>query len=321
MALSTLHNRPSVTAEPAQSDRSASSLSVVVVSDFESGEKTWKDEIAMAGALAHQDIDIDFDLIIVENGAHHNKPPPKIIGDTFPGAKIVYYDSEKSAALKDYGVSLCDTEWVAILEADALPEPDWLRRLIQAATKNPEYDVFSGRTDYGADSSWKRALNLLDRSFDDKGYSGSTTNISNNGALYRTEMIKKFPYPDAATPFLSSRLRNRMILQAGHKAYFERKALMRHRVGGLRFVMDFRRNTGFADMMVGGSPRVSKIPSLLRQRARAELRKIWRLHAEYWRWYDWPLGLLLFCFARIPESMGMVAALNNKDDLRGSAYR
>lgn len=297
------------------------SLAVVVVSDFEPGPKTWNDEILMAGALALQGVEFDFELIIVESSVHCGTSPPRELLETFPGARIVFCDSEKSAALKDYGVSLCDTEWVAVVEADSLPERDWLQRLAQAAAEHPGYDVFSGRTHYGTDSSWKRALNLLDRSFDDKGSSGPTTIISNNGALYRTETIRKFPYPDAATPFLSSRLRNGAISQAGHKAYFERSALMRHQVGGWGFVVDFRRNTGFADMLQSGSPAFSRIPSLLLRRVRGEMRKVRLLHREYWQWHDWPLGLMLFCFSRIPECAGMIEAVKRSGRLKVTAYR
>jgi hypothetical protein len=240
--------------------------------------------------------------------------------DAFPGAQIVYFDSERSAQLKDYGVSLCTTEWVAVLEADAAPEPGWLRALLDAAAAHPDYDVFTGRTYYGADSSWKRALNVLDRSFDDPGSSRATCHISNNGALYRTDVLRRFPYPDAGSPFLSSRMRNHRIFQAGHRAYFERKALTRHAIGGLDFVMEFRRHTGFADMLSGGSPSLAKIPLHLAWRIRKELGSIVRVHRDYLYWYDWPLVLALFCFARVPETLGMLTALSERGFER-TAYR
>jgi hypothetical protein len=290
------------------------------VSDFEAGEKTWKDEIAMAQCLASQDGYASFPLIFVESALHRHVPPPKAVEDAFPNATIVYHDSTKSAAMKDYGVSLCTTEWVAVLEADSVPARDWLRSLLDAAAEHPEYDVITGRTTYGTDSSWQRALNLLDRSFDDHGHSQPTQFISNNGALYRTQVLRKFPYPEAETPFLSSRLRNQQIIQAGHKVYFEHRAVTRHAIGGFGFIVDFRRHTGFADMLMAGAPSVGKIPRRLAQRVRRDIGNVVRMHGEYLRWYDWPLVAALFCFARIPEVLGMLAALK-EGPLTHSAYR
>lgn len=303
------------------SDTDEKQLTVIVVSDFEPGEKTWKDEIAMAKAMAAQDTEADFDLVFVENAAPHTSPPPKAIEEAFPGAKILFHASEKSAALKDFGVQQSDTPWVALLEADALPEPSWLSHLLKAASNNPEYDIISGRTYYGDQSSWQRALNLLDRSFDDKSHSGPGDHISNNGALYKTEMLKKFPYPETESPFVSARRRNFKIMRAGHKVYFERAALMRHAIGGFDFVMDFRRHTGFSDMMLDPPQRFWKIPGKVAWRSVFEMSKIIRLNHAYWRWYDWPLGIGLWIFARIPETLGMVDAVRKKEKFENTSYR
>ena len=296
------------------------SISIVVVSDFEPGEKTWKDEMAIVHALANQDLGVRVPLIVVENAASEAHPPPPTLADTYPGVRVIYHDADTSAAMKDRGVAACETEWVAVLEADAIPERDWLRRLVEASAAHPEFDVITGRTHYGTESSWRRVLNLLDRSWDDCGRSGSTPYISNNGALYRTSVLTRFPYPDAATPFLSARLRNERILAAGHRAYFERAAVMRHSVGGADFVVQFRRHQGFADMMMTAPPGGTWIPRLLYRRAADDIARMWRLRRDYWRWYDWPLGLLVCCFARIPEAIGMIEALR-VGSLSRSSYR
>jgi len=63
---------------------------------------------------------------------------------------------------------------------------------------------------------WRRCLSLVDRAFDDFRRARLTPHVSNNGALYRRHVLERFPYPEAATPFLSSRLRNRAMYEAGH---------------------------------------------------------------------------------------------------------
>lgn len=297
-------------------------VSVIVVSDYEAAEtKTWADEIAMVRALAAQDFKEPFRLIIAENEASRNSPPPPELSAAFPELEIVYYPSGASAVLKDYASSLCDTPWIAVFEADAQPEPNWLSLIMRAAMENPEYDVFSGRTHYGDETAWRRALNLMDRSFDDRGQSGPSLHVSNNAALYRTEALKKYPYPDAATPFLSARLRLAQMQEGGLKFYSCREALTRHAVGGLSFVNDVRRNAGFSDMKLLRKPGGAHIPGLALRRIKSDIAAALRVGAQYLKWRDWPLwGLILF-YARIPEMRGMMEALDNPEELEGSAYR
>ncbi len=297
-------------------------LTVVVVSDYEASEqKTWGDEIAMAKALAAQDIAEPFRVIIAENETSRASPPPPELINVLPDAEIVYHPSGASAVLKDHAVSLCETPWVAVFEADALPEPDWLRLVTEAARENPDYDIINGRTYYGEETSWRRALNLLDRSFDDRGRSGESGHVSNNAALYRTETLKKFPYPPAATPFLSSRLRLEQMKAAGLKFYFRRDALTRHAIGGVSFVNDVRRNAGFSDMKMLHDPQAARIPGLAARRMKSEAGSALRVGGQYLKWLDWPLWSAIYFYARIPELRGMLEALRNVDELEGSAYR
>lgn len=297
-------------------------LSVVVVSDFEAtAEKTWADEVKMAQALARQDIDLPFRVIFGESEAHHNSPPPAALFEAVPHAEIVYAPSEMSAEMKDYAVRQCRSTWIAVFEADALPEPDWLRQLYDQAQRHPDIAVFSGRTFYGEETMWRRALGLIDRSYDDAGAPGESVHISNNGALYRADVLKAFPYPDAATPFLSSRRRNKKILAAGHKCYSERAARTRHAVGGLSFLWDVHQHTGYSAMMMRAKPGWLAIPRVLGGQFAADLRNAARVGPRYLRARDWPLWFGLLFAARVPEIWGMLKAARGAHRFDGSAYR
>jgi len=46
------------------------------------------------------------------------------------------------AAGNNAALSLCDTDFVVLLNPDAFPEPDWLEHLLNAATTNPDYSMF-----------------------------------------------------------------------------------------------------------------------------------------------------------------------------------
>ena len=295
---------------------------MIVVSDFEaSDQKTWKDEIKMLRALACQDIEVPFRVVVVESGRHKGLTPPSELYDAMPDVEFLYAPSETSAEMKDFGVAACETPWVAVFEADAAPAPDWLRLLYTRAQELPHHAIFSGRTWYGDENTWRRALGLLDRSYDDAGFSTTTEHISNNGALYRTDVLKEFPYPDAPTPFLSSRQRNRAILAAGHTCFSEREALTQHAIGGLDFLWDVRRHTGYSDMMMDNKKNWLAIPRLVAWHLLADLRNAVRVGTKYLRLWDWPLWLVLYFAARVPEARGMIEALRAQTEFKGSSYR
>ena len=49
------------------------------------------------------------------------------------------------AAANNRAIALCDCDWVALLNPDALPDKDWLLNLIQASQEHPDISVFGSR--------------------------------------------------------------------------------------------------------------------------------------------------------------------------------
>lgn len=296
--------------------------SVVVASDYEeSEEKTWEIERKILTALANQDFEEPFEIILVDYKIYQESLP-KDLGDILPNLKIIFSNDAESAKRKDYGVKFSTSELVAVLEADCVPSQSWLRILVEDLRTLPDMVAVSGRTTYGDDSIYKRALSLIDRSFDDLGKSGKTQFISNNGALYRRHILEEFPYPEAITPFLSSRIRNQSILDAGHQFYFDPRVSMQHAVGGWEFIKDVRRNTGYSDMMeLTEAPNFSEIPRLLIKRQKFEWSLYKRLGRKRLKWYDWPLAIALLFVARACEIPGMIDAVKGVHTLPNTAYR
>jgi hypothetical protein len=104
----------------------------------------------------------------------------------------VYFTTEfGSAALKDEGVRYCSQELVAVLEADCLPGPGWLRTLTEAMTSDPYLGAVSSLTLYEGQGSLRPVMSLLDRAFilqeDGKG---QFQHVANNGALYRKSVLR-----------------------------------------------------------------------------------------------------------------------------------
>ncbi len=291
------------------------------MSDFEpGGRKTWEHERRILAALARQDIEEHFDVLLVLDDEYREAFSAARF-EVVPDLRIIFLDERQSTKLKDHGVYQTTSKYIAVLEADCVPCREWLRLLVHVLRTSKDISVVSGRTNYGDDTTLKRSLNLIDRGFDDLGDSGLTIRVSNNGALYRRSVLEQFPYPDAITPFLSSRLRNHSMRQAGHRFHFERRAVMEHALGGWNFIRDLRRNSGYADMMGHDRIRFSAIPKLLYKRWAHDVTICRRLGSQYLRPYDWPLTIFLLFFARFLEVPGMLDAISGRDRITKSSYR
>jgi Glycosyl transferase family 2 len=298
------------------------SVSVVIASDYEEGEeKNWETEEKILTALANQDFEEPFETILVDYESYQ-KGLPKSLSDILPNLKIIFSSDAESAKRKDYGVKFSTAELVAVLEADCLPSQSWLRILVEDLRNQPEMVAVSGRTTYGDDSIYKRALSLLDRTFDDLGDAGNSSFISNNGAVYRRHILEAFPYPESVTPFLSSRIRNQAMLEAGYQFYFDPRVSMQHAIGGWSFIKDVHRNVGYSDMMeMAKTPSIQEIPRLLMRRQKTEWSLYKRLGPIRLKWYDWPLAIALLFIARWYEIPGMMDAVKGSTMIPDTAYR
>jgi len=49
------------------------------------------------------------------------------------------------AAANNFGAHMAGGQWLALLNSDAFPEPDWLGKLLEAAENNPEFSFFASR--------------------------------------------------------------------------------------------------------------------------------------------------------------------------------
>jgi hypothetical protein len=296
-------------------------LSVIVVSDYEpTQQKTWQTERLSLHALAAQDIAEPFEVLLVENQEFEGSLPEDL-RKICPGLKVVFTHELRSHRLKDHAVGHTAGELVAVLEADCLPVPTWLRVLTAALREHPDVSAASGPTTYGDGTAFQRVLSVLDRGFEDLGRPRLTPHVSNNAALYRRSLLEAFPYPEAVTPFATARLRVQGMRRAGHRFSFEPRAVTRHALGGWDFVKDFRRNTGHADMAMHQRMRWALIPRLLLRRLQSEWADCRRVGSRYLRWHDWPLALSLLIAVRFFEIPGMLDAIRNRSRLPYTAYR
>jgi GT2 family glycosyltransferase len=112
----------------------------VVVVDWNAGELVRR----CLGALARQTVR-PATVMVVDNGSTSESWRHVFPG--LPAVEMVRLPGNSGfAAGSNRGIALVpDTEWVALLNPDAFPEPDWLERLLAAAAAHPEHAFFASR--------------------------------------------------------------------------------------------------------------------------------------------------------------------------------
>lgn len=300
-------------------------LSVIVVSDYAAGAEGWEDQRAMLQALAAQDLAEPFEVLLAEPADRAGRCPPDLAA-LCPRTRLLFLPQSGSIALREAAVERTTGDYVAVFEADSPPAPDWLRLTVALLDREPAADVVCGRTDYGEETALRRVASLLDRGFQNPGRAGPVGHGSNNAALYRREVLRRFPFSHGDNPFVAGHLRNRSMEAAGVGIWFLPEARTRHAFEGLRFLADVRRNTGFADARahraLGGPVRgnLATALALSLDRLRREAGDCRRVGRQYLRWHDWPLALPLLLWFRVCEWPGLLRGLRDAP-LGKTAYR
>lgn len=117
----------------------SSNIAVIIV-NRNSGELLNK----CIAALKKQQFHIG-ELIVVDNASTDSSATG--LEQYFPDIKVIRHDKNIGfAAANNHGVkSVLYSEWIALLNPDAFPEPDWLSNLMSAVRKYPEYSFFGCR--------------------------------------------------------------------------------------------------------------------------------------------------------------------------------
>lgn len=88
----------------------------------------------------------DFEIIIIDNASSDGGVDN--FQEKFPTLNFQIKKLERNSGFtcaNNLGARLARGHWLALLNADAFPEPDWLEKLLQAAGENPEFKFFTSR--------------------------------------------------------------------------------------------------------------------------------------------------------------------------------
>lgn len=89
----------------------------------------------------------DFEIILLDNGSldltYLNRMSEKYAGMAITVEKLA--SNRGFAAANNIGARLAHGQWIALLNADAFPESDWLENLLRAVQQNLQYSFFTSR--------------------------------------------------------------------------------------------------------------------------------------------------------------------------------
>jgi len=109
---------------------------------------TWNSGKVLAqclDSLAKQTIK-DFEIVIVDNGSSDNAIVN--LPEKWPTFDFQIKELGRNvgfAAANNVGAHLARGYWLALLNSDAFPAPDWLEKLLRAAEREPEFSFFASR--------------------------------------------------------------------------------------------------------------------------------------------------------------------------------
>lgn len=229
-------------------DSNTPTASVVILSDFASGtERGWDDLRFTLAGLAKQDIDEPIEYLLVETEELRGSVPEDL-ARILPSLRVAFTPARNSYELRNDGVREARCELVGTLDADCVPDPDWVRVMVEALRRNPEVAAVSGRTFYAGTGFRSRAAALLERSYIEEGTRVRMRHIANNGAGFRRSLYLAHPLPIDLGIF-ASQVQSEAMMEAGHELMFEPRMRVTHQFYAA-FDSDHRAGAGYGAIRI-----------------------------------------------------------------------
>ncbi len=312
-------------------DHKSASLSVIVVSDYAAGEeKSWEDLRRALRAWKDQEGTPADEFILVESSRFKGQIPSDVLG-MIPNMTVLYLDAESSYELKNLSVEAATGDWLAIVDADCIPQRSWLQVLRAAIAEYPDVAAVSAKTLYPGRSRVERILGLLSRSYLDPGRRGPTRFISGNAACFRREVYRRHPLPVGIGAF-ASRMQSEAFLRDHATLLFDPELVVVHDFEGWPMEWDIRRNHGYSTVITRLRDHrlpyarlvragVIAIPFIVAGKTLDSIRDCLRCFRQYnVKMYELPLALALTVVTHVLEIPGMLAAYRGWS-IGATAYR
>lgn len=312
------------TKAPAYSSQERPAVSVVLISDYASGQETgWNDLRRTLTGLAKQDFTEATEFLLIESEQLAPSIPADI-RNILPTLRVIAVPAWASYELKNAAVRAASAELVAMLDGDCAPDRDWLRQLVSTMRAHPEAAAVSGKTTHDGDRLLNRTMAATNRSYLDVGGTGPTLHISNNNALFRRSIYLKHPLRTDVGPF-GSRIQSEAIMRAGAALLFEPRARVLHAYEGWETESNFRRAFGYGIVRTRrADPRLPYAWALRLGYLSIPFFVLSHILTGWWRcmryghghrvaWHELPFAFALVAIASTMEVGGMVSAFRNQE--------
>ena len=306
-------------------------ITIIVVSDYNSAaERTWNDERACLEAVAAQNLEEPFEVVIAEDEKYRATFPEELLS-IVPGTRVIFSTNSSSYGLKNAGARVAAAHIVALLDADCKPDPDWLSIIVETLHAHPEVAAVSGRTFYEGRGLDTRVLALLSRSYLDPGIRGETSFVANNAGAFRRDVFLAHLLPEELGAF-SSRIQSEAMRRDGCILWFEPGMRVVHEFEGWSMEADIRRNIGYGTIATRLAEPKMPHASLIRMGmlatpvvAAGKLLNSWsdciRCGSAYGvRWFELPVAMGAAVIVNLMEIPGMLAAYR-RGSIQETAYR
>ncbi|MBM3991403.1 MAG: glycosyltransferase [Planctomycetes bacterium] len=306
-------------------------LSVILVADYAGGEaKSWEDLRRALRAWAAQNGPPPAEFILVESEHNRGRIPDDVLA-IVPNMQVTYGNSDSSYFLKNQAAAASKGDWIALIDADCVPDLNWLEVVRAAITDFPDLAALSAKTVYPGRSRTERVLSLLSRCYLDPGRRGSTHFISGNAAVFRRDVYLRNPLPVGVGAF-SSLIQSEAFHREGARLYFDPALVVVHDFEGWPMERDLRRNHGHCTVATrlhdpriphAGLVRAGRIaiPLIVAGKIWNNMRDSLRCYRQYdVKTYELPLALWYNFVVHLFEIPGMLAAYRG-ESVGPSAFR
>jgi hypothetical protein len=305
-------------------------VTVLVLSDFEIGRKTWADEIACVASFTNDPHARPAEIIVLAPEADFAAASPPDWSTCPISVRLHGVRASTSTDLKNAGTGLAAHDLIAVVEADSPCQPGWLLNLYRRITSSPHLQVVSGITIYEPLTSLRRVMSMYDRGYLlTPSQDGHVVQFSSNGALFRKTLLERYPLSSDQSPFVAAHKRQRAFVADHIPMAVASDAVQLHAFSDWPFIRDLRRNKGYqyTRMQELAAPRLVASSAFSRKCAalwtafQSDWRNLTRLFPFYCRWYDLPLAIVMLGVNRFFEWPGADDALRGLELPGKTAFR
>ncbi|WP_256731494.1 glycosyltransferase family A protein [Sphingomonas sp. dw_22] len=169
-----------------------------------------------------------FQIIVVDNASTDGTAE---IARAFPGVLVLEEPTPGSYAARNRALAHVEAPITAFTDADCVPAPDWLERILEAAAANPGFGVLAGRIDLFDEGEQEGIVfGDYERLFSFPQAHAARGNCATANWASETELLRRLGGFDASLKSGGDRQMALRIKQSGHPLVYVPAMIVRHPV-------------------------------------------------------------------------------------------